>query len=130
MARGAVERLVGRRPPFHHPVFVLTHHPRDPVEMQGGTTFHFVSDGIESALDRAIAAAGERDVRIGGGAATIRQYLHAGLIDELHLVIAPILLGAGERIFDQAHPSLPDHYECVEYASSGRVAHLRIVRGS
>src|ERR687883_1635912 len=90
----------GDDPPFHHPVFVLTSHPREPLEMEGGTTFHFVTDGIESALAQARAAAGDRDVSIAGGASTIRQYLAAGLIDELRLHVAPLLLGAGERLLD------------------------------
>lgn len=85
----------GDSPPYHVPVFVLTHHARDPIEMEGGTVFHFVTDGIESALRQARAAAGNRDVRIGGGVATIHQYLKAGLIDDLHLVISPVLLGKG-----------------------------------
>ena len=90
----------GDEPPYHAPVFVLTHHPRDPVPMEGGTTFHFVTDGIEAALERARAAADGGDVLISGGASCIRQYLAAGLIDELHLHIAPVLLGAGERPLD------------------------------
>jgi dihydrofolate reductase len=89
----------GANPPYHVPVFVLTHHPRPPLEMEGGTVFHFVTDGIEAALDRARQAANGKDVRIGGGAATIRQYLQAGLIDELHLAMSPILLGRGEPLF-------------------------------
>ena len=89
----------GEDPPYHVPVFVLTHHPRDPIEMAGGTTFHFVVDGIDAALERARAAAGSRDVRLGGGVATVRQYLQAGLIDELHLAISPVFLGAGEALF-------------------------------
>jgi len=88
----------GEEPPYHVPTFVLTHHARAPVAMKGGTTFHFVTDGIESALAQAKAAAGDRDVRLGGGVATIRQYLRAGLIDELHLAIRPILLGSGESL--------------------------------
>lgn len=88
----------GDEPPYHVPTFVLTHHARGPVAMKGDTTFHFVTDGIESALAQAKAAAGDRDVRLGGGVATIRQYLRAGLIDELHLAIRPILLGAGESL--------------------------------
>src|ERR1700676_1927129 len=83
----------GENPPFHHPVFVLTPHPRPPIEMQGGTTFHFVDTGIESALEAAFEAAGGRDVLVGGGAATIGQYLRAALIDEMHLAIVPVLLG-------------------------------------
>jgi len=90
----------GTNPPYHVPVFVLTHHPRPPLEMEGGTVFHFVTDGIESALDRARAAADGKDVRIGGGAATIRQYLKAGMIDELHVAISPVLLGRGEPLFE------------------------------
>jgi len=88
----------GDSPPYHVPVFVLTHHPRPPLEMQGGTTFHFVTDGIEAALARAREAAAGRDVRIGGGVSTIRQYLRAGLIDELHLVQSAVLLGRGESL--------------------------------
>jgi dihydrofolate reductase len=90
----------GEEPPYHAPVFVLTHHPREPLEMQGGTTFRFVTDGIESALEQARAAAGDRNVSIAGGAATVNQYLAAGLIDELRLHVAPILLGVGERVFE------------------------------
>ncbi|AHG88229.1 bifunctional deaminase-reductase domain protein [Gemmatirosa kalamazoonensis] len=90
----------GDDPPFHHPVFVLTHHPREPLALQGGTTFHFVTDGIESALDQARAAAGGRDVSLGGGASAARQYLAAGLVDEMLVSLVPILLGAGERPFD------------------------------
>jgi len=88
----------GDSPPYHVPVFVLTHNPRPPLEMQGGTTFHFVTDGIEAALARAREAAAGRDVRIGGGVSTIRQYLRAGLIDELHLVQSAVLLGRGESL--------------------------------
>jgi dihydrofolate reductase len=90
----------GDDPPFHIPVYVLTHHPRDPLEMKGGTTFTFVTDGIESALRQAEQAAGGRDVRIGGGADTIRQYLAAGLVDEFELHAVPILLAGGERLLD------------------------------
>jgi dihydrofolate reductase len=89
----------GDEPPYHTPVFVLTHHPRAPLEMKGGTVFHFVTDGIASALRQAREAAAGRDVRIGGGVATIREYLHARMIDELHLVLAPVLLGSGEHLF-------------------------------
>lgn len=88
----------GTNPPYHCPVFVLTHHPRASIEMEGGTTFHFVADGIEAALQRAREAAGGRDVRVGGGAATVRQYLTAGLIDEMHLAYSPVFLGAGEAL--------------------------------
>lgn len=88
----------GKNPPYHVPVFVLTHHPRAPLEMEGGTTFHFVTDGIEAALQRAKAAAAGRDVRLGGGVETIRQYLRARLVDEMHLAISPVLLGSGEQL--------------------------------
>jgi dihydrofolate reductase len=90
----------GDNPPYHNPVFVLTHHEREPLEMQGGTTFHFVTDGIESALDQARKAAGERDISIGGGAQAIQQYLAAGLLEELEISIVPLLLGGGERLLD------------------------------
>ncbi|MGH8090790.1 MAG: dihydrofolate reductase family protein [Rudaea sp.] len=89
----------GEEPPYHAPVFVLTHHARAPIEMKGGTTFYFVTDGIESALAQARKAAGKKDVRVGGGVATVRQYLQAGLIDDLHLAVRPILMGAGEALF-------------------------------
>jgi dihydrofolate reductase len=88
----------GPNPPYHTPVFVLTHYPRASIEMEGGTTFHFVTDGIQAALERALAAAGGKDVRIGGGASTIRQFLQARLIDEMHLAIVPVVLGRGESL--------------------------------
>jgi dihydrofolate reductase len=94
----------GDEPPYHAPVFVLSHHPREPLAMEGGTTFTFVTDGIESALDQARKAAGDRDVAIAGGAATINQYLAAGLIDEIRTHIAPVTVGAGERLFDGVPP--------------------------
>jgi dihydrofolate reductase len=90
----------GENPPYHHPVFVLTHHPRDPVEMEGGTTFHFVTDGIESALEQAREAAGGKDVMLWGGAQAVQQYLAAGLLDELELHVVPVVLGDGVRLFD------------------------------
>ena len=90
----------GDDPPYHCPVFVLTHHPREPLEMEGGTTFHFVTDGIRSALDQARAAAGDRDVSLGGGAEAARQYLAAGLLDEINLAVVPIMLGDGARLFE------------------------------
>jgi len=89
----------GDNPPYHAPTFILTHHPREPIVMEGGTTFHFVTDGIEAALDQARAAAGGKDIKIGGGVSTVRQYLKAGLIDELHFAISPVLLGQGEAMF-------------------------------
>lgn len=96
--------------------------------MQGGTTFTFVTDGIEAALERATDAARGRDVRLGGGVATIQQYLQAGLIDDLHLALVPVLLGSGERLFDAPGDHLPDRYQCVEFVPSPRVAHARIAR--
>ena len=90
----------GDEPPYHVPVFVLTHHPREPIEMKGGTTFHFVTGGMHEAMDRARRAAGDRDIRIGGGVATIRQFLRARLIDELHLAVSPVVLGEGEKLFE------------------------------
>ena len=119
----------GEDPPYHSPVFVLTHHPRDPIPMQGGTTFHFVTDGIESALDQAFAAAEGKDVRLTGGASTIRQYLAADLVDVLDLSIAPILLGSGARLFDE--PGYPTGWDCAEMVSTqaGRgVSHVQLVR--
>jgi dihydrofolate reductase len=117
----------GDEPPYHHPVFVLTHYPRPSITMQGGTTFHFVDEGIEAALERAFDAADGKDVRLGGGAATVQQYLRAGLVDEMHLVVVPILLGDGERLFDNLDGG-PDGYECVELVSSPSVAHVRFAR--
>jgi dihydrofolate reductase len=108
-------------------VFVLTHHPHEPIPMQGGTTFNFVTDGIESALEQAFDAADGDDVRLGGGAATIQQYLKAGLIDEMHVAIVPILLGGGERLFDHLDGG-PVGYQCVELVSSASVVHVRIAR--
>jgi dihydrofolate reductase len=117
----------GDNPPYHHPVFVLTHHPRSPITMKGGTTFHFVDDGIHAALERAFDAAGGDDVRLGGGASTVQQYLGAGLIDEMHLAIVPVVLGRGERLFDHLDGG-PHGYECAELVSSPSVAHVRLSR--
>jgi dihydrofolate reductase len=112
----------GDEPPYHAPVFVLTHHPHDPIPMQGGTTFHFVTEGFDAAFERAQAAAGERGVDIAGGASTVRQAFAAGVIDELMLDIAPVLLGAGERLFD----GVPDPgLEPVEVFHSPRATHVR-----
>jgi dihydrofolate reductase len=119
----------GEDPPYHHPVFVLTHHPRASITMQGGTTFHFVTDGIDAALERALDAAQGNDVRVGGGAATVQQYLGAGLIDEMHLAFVPILLGRGERLFDHLDGG-PVGYECVEFVSSPSVVHARFARSA
>jgi dihydrofolate reductase len=117
----------GEDPPFHHPVFVLTHHPREPLTLQGGTTFTFVTDGIESALDQARAAAGDKDVHVSGGAATAQQYLKAGLIDELQLNVAPIMLGSGDRLFENVGDL---RLECIDAVNAVNVTHLtyRVIR--
>lgn len=113
----------GENPPYHVPVFVLTNHPRPPLEMEGDTTFYFVTDGIEAALERAKEAADGRDVRIGGGAATIRQYLNARLVDEMHIAISPVLLGGGEPLF--AGIDLPRlGYEVSEHVPSEKATHI------
>lgn len=117
----------GDNPPYHVPVFILTHHARPPVAMQGGTTFRFVTGGIREALDRAREAAGGMDVRIGGGANTIRQYLGEGLIDELHVAVAPVLLGRGERLFEGVDLRALG-YECVESAASEQATHVVLRR--
>ena len=117
----------GDNPPYHVPVFVLTHYPRASVTMNGDTTFHFVTDGIHKALERAVDAAGNQDVRLGGGVATIRQYLSAGLIDEMHLAIAPVLLGSGEHLLAGIDaPRLG--YECVEHVATPNATHVVIGR--
>jgi dihydrofolate reductase len=112
----------GDDPPYHAPVFVLTHHEREPVEMEGGTTFYFVTDGIESALGQAREAAGDRDVLIAGGASAIRQYLAAGLLDELHLHLSPVVLGDGERLLDDLGPDIK--LEQLRAVEAPGVAHL------
>lgn len=112
----------GEEPPYHTPVFVLTHYPRPPLEMKGGTTFHFVTAGIESALEQAKAATGGLDVRLGGGVATIRQYLSAGLVDELHLAVRPVLLGSGEHLLHGLDLRALG-YECGEYVAGERAIH-------
>ena len=113
----------GDNPPYHTDVFVLTHYPRAPLRMDGDTTFHFVTDGIHAALERAKAAAKGRDVRLGGGAATIRQYLNAGLIDELHVAISPVLLGSGEHLFNGLD-LVKLGYRCVEHVQSPEATHV------
>lgn len=129
--RGAWDRAWngwwGEDPPFHAPVFVLTHHAREPQPMRGGTTYHFVTDGIASALARARAAAGDGDVAVHGGATTVNQYLAAGLIDELRLHVVPFTLGAGTRLFEGVPPL---ELEQVASRSATRVTHLtyRVVR--
>ena len=115
----------GDTPPYHCPVFVLTHHPRPPLEMNGGTAFHFVTDGFESALRQAKVAAGEKDVRVGGGVATIQQGLRAGLIDQLHIAISPVLLGAGERLFATVD-LVALGYECAEHVGTSQATHIVI----
>jgi dihydrofolate reductase len=115
----------GNDPPYHHPVFVLTHHPRGPVEMDGGTTFYFVTDGIESALDQARAAAGDKDVSLGGGASVAQQYLAAGLLDELVVSVVPRLLGGGARLFENLGDARLEQVESVEAPG---VTHIRYVR--
>ena len=117
----------GENPPYHVPVFVLTHYVRAPLEMEGGTVFHFVTDGIEAALARAKEAASGRDVRVGGGVATIQQYLNARLIDDVHLAISPVLLGGGEPLF--ACIDLPRlGYEVAEHIPSEKATHVILSR--
>jgi dihydrofolate reductase len=117
----------GKNPPYHTSVFVLTHHPRPPLEMEGGTVFHFVTDGIHAALEQARAAAGSQDIRLGGGAATIRQYLQAKLIDQMHVAVAPILLGRGEHLLSGLDlPALG--YRCTECAPGEKAVHYIIAR--
>jgi dihydrofolate reductase len=113
----------GDEPPYHTPVFVLTHHPRAPLKMAGGTEFRFVTEGIHAALEQARAAAGGRDVRLGGGVATIRQYLRAALIDELHLAIRPVLLGSGEHLLNGIDMRALG-YECAKYVVGERASHV------
>ena len=115
----------GESPPFHHAVFVLTHHPREPLEMEGGTTFHFVTDGIESALEQARTAAGEKGVSLGGGASVAQQYFAAGLLDEIVVSIVPILLGGGARLFENVGSA---KLEQVESVGAPGVTHIRYVR--
>jgi dihydrofolate reductase len=117
----------GDDPPYHTPVFVLTHHAREPVAMSGGTTFEFVTDGIEAALERAVAVAEGLDVSLGGGAQTIQQYLRAGLVDELEIHVVPVLLGGGSRLFENLDGG-PAGFECVGLASSPAVAHFTYAR--
>lgn len=118
----------GEEPPYHVPVFVLTHHLRAPLAMKGGTTFHFVTGGHRDALAQARQAAGNRDVRIGGGVATIRQYLKERLIDDLHLVMSPVVLGSGEPLFDGIDV-VSLGYQCVEHAATENATHVVLRRG-
>lgn len=118
----------GENPPYHTPVFVLTHHARAPISMGGGTTFHFVTGGIDVALEQASEAAGGQDIRLGGGVSTVRNCLEAGLIDEMHLAIAPILLGSGEHLL--AGIDLPRlGYACTEHVASAGATHVVLAKG-
>ena len=117
----------GDNPPYHVPVFVLTHHPRAPITMAGGTTFHFVTDGIHAALQRATEAAGGQDVRLGGGVATIRQYLRAGLVDQMHLAISPVLLGSGEHLFNGLDAAALG-FRCTEHVPTASATHVVLER--
>ncbi|ANL47288.1 dihydrofolate reductase-like protein [Rhizobium phaseoli] len=113
----------GPNPPYHAPTYILTHYPREPIVMEGGTTFHFITGGIEEALDKAKAAAGDKDVKIGGGVATVRQYLQAGLVDELHFAVAPVMLGKGEAMF--AGIDLPAlGFRVTEHVASEHATHI------
>jgi dihydrofolate reductase len=119
----------GNNPPYHVPVFVLTHHPRPSIEMEGGTVFHFVTDGIAAALERAKDVAGAKDIRVGGGVSVVRQYLQARLLDELHLAVSPILLGKGENLFSGLDlPALG--FACNESVPGANATHVTVVRRS
>ncbi|WP_063000344.1 dihydrofolate reductase family protein [Nocardia mikamii] len=116
----------GPNPPYHHPVFVLTHHPRPSLEMDGGTTFHFVDDTSENVLEQAFSAAGGKDVRLGGGAATVRRFLRAGLVDDLHLALVPTLLGTGEHLYDDLG-ALPG-YTVAPARPGDKVTHIHLTK--
>jgi dihydrofolate reductase len=113
----------GNNPPYHTPVFVLTHHARAPIAMEGGTTFHFVTGGIHEALERATEAAAGKDVRLGGGVATIREYLREGLVDKVHLAISPVLLGSGEHLLSGID-LVKLGYDCSEHVATERATHV------
>jgi dihydrofolate reductase len=117
----------GPNPPYHTPVFVLTHHAREPLVMEGGTTFHFVTDGIHAALERAREAAGDQDIRLGGGVQTVRQYLTAGLVDEMHLAISPTLLGRGEALLAGIDLTALG-FRCTERAGTEHALHVVLTR--
>ena len=117
----------GDTPPYRAPTFILTHHPRPPIEMLGGTTFHFVSDGIESALQKARAAAGAKDIKIGGGVATVRQYVQAGHVDEIHLAVAPVAIGQGEPLFSGLDLRALG-YRTVEHVPTERATHIVLAK--
>jgi dihydrofolate reductase len=117
----------GDNPPYHAPTFILTHYPRDPIVMEGGTTFYFITEGIEAALEQARAVAGGQDVKIGGGVSTVRQYLQAGLVDELHFAVAPVVLGHGEAMF--AGIDLPElGFRVIEHAATDLATHIVLSR--
>jgi dihydrofolate reductase len=117
----------GDNPPYHAPTFVLTHYPRPPIEMLGGTTFHFVSDGIEDALQKAREAAGAKDIKIGGGVETVRQYVQAGHVDEIHLAFAPIALGQGESLFSGLDLRALG-YRTIEHVPTDRATHIVLAK--
>lgn len=119
----------GGNPPYHTDVFVLTHYARDPIEMEGGTTFHFVTEGIHATLEQAKASANGKDVRLGGGVSTIRQHLQAGLVDEMHIAVSPMLLGSGERLFDEVN-LLVLGFDRVSYVSTPKAAHFVLSKNS
>lgn len=117
----------GDNPPYHAPTFVLTHHPRDPIEMEGGTVFHFVTNGIDAALQKAKAAAGDKNVKIGGGVSTVRQYLQAGLVDEIHLAISPVVFGQGEALFAGIDLATLG-FSVTEHAATDKATHVVLAR--
>jgi len=119
----------GDNPPYHVPVFVLTNHARPPLVMEGGTIFHFVTEGIEAALQQAKNAAKGKNIRIGGGVSTIQQYLRAGLVDELHLAVSPVFLGTGENLFLGLNLSVLG-YKCIEHVSTANAIHLTVIKGN
>ncbi len=119
----------GPNPPYHVPVFVLTHHPRPSIEMEGGTVFHFVTDGIDAALKRATEVAGDKDIRVGGGVSVVRQYLQAGLLDELWLAVSPVLVGAGENLFSRLDLPALD-YACTESVAGVNATYVTVTRRS
>jgi len=119
----------GEEPPYHVPVFVLTHHARAPLKMKGGTEFRFVTEGIHAALEQAKAAANGRDVRIGGGAATVRQYLQARLVDQLHLAVRPVLMGRGENLFRDLDLAALG-YQCASHVQGERAMHVFLERNA
>ena len=119
----------GDDPPYHAPTFVLTHHPRAPIVMEGGTTFHFVTEGADAALERAKRAAGDRDVKIGGGVETVRQYLRSGVVDDLHFAVSPVVLGRGEALF--AGIDLPSlGYSVTEHVAGELATHIVLTKSS